>query len=156
MRWDPAVDAVLHALAQVQPMMAQYPLGFGQRLQALAYALSKPREIAIIGEPGAGDTQALLSVVRDGYRPFQIVALAAPDAQPLAVSLPQERALVDGQAAAYVCRNFACQAPNPRPSRSGYRNTSRYCSCRPAGTERENGTRLSSRRFLALPSIPPP
>jgi hypothetical protein len=34
----------------MQPMMAQYPLGFGQWLQALAYALSKPREIAIIGE----------------------------------------------------------------------------------------------------------
>ena len=42
-------------LAQMQPMMAQYPLGFGQWLQALAYALSQPREIAIVGEPDAND-----------------------------------------------------------------------------------------------------
>jgi uncharacterized protein YyaL (SSP411 family) len=92
-------------------MMSQYPLGFGQWLQALAYALSKPREIAVVGEPDFVDTQALLSVVRDGYRPFQVVALGAPDAQPLAVPLLQERGLVEGDAKAYVCRDFACQVP---------------------------------------------
>jgi hypothetical protein len=37
----------------MQPMMAQYPLGFGQWLQALSYALSEPREVAIVGDPGA-------------------------------------------------------------------------------------------------------
>ena len=72
------VDIAHQALAQMQPMMSQYPLGFGQWLQALAYALSKPREIAIVGDPDSADTQALLSVVRDGYRPFQVVALGAP------------------------------------------------------------------------------
>jgi uncharacterized protein YyaL (SSP411 family) len=35
------VDFAYRALAQAQSMMAQYPLGFGQWLQALAYALSK-------------------------------------------------------------------------------------------------------------------
>ena len=30
----------------MQPMMAQYPLGLGQWLQTLGYALSNPREIA--------------------------------------------------------------------------------------------------------------
>jgi uncharacterized protein YyaL (SSP411 family) len=105
------VDIAHEALAQMQPMMNQYPLGFGQWLQALAYALSKPREIAIVGDPGSPDTQALLSVVRDGYRPFQVVALGALDAQSPAVPLLQDRGLVEGHAAAYVCRDFACQAP---------------------------------------------
>jgi uncharacterized protein YyaL (SSP411 family) len=46
------VNIAHQALAQMQPptgggMMSQYPLGFGQWLQALSYALSKPREIAI-------------------------------------------------------------------------------------------------------------
>ena len=111
------VDIAHQALAQIQPLMAQYPLGFGQWLQALAYALSKPREIAIIGDPDAAGTQALLSVVRDGYRPFQVVALGAPSAQPPVVSLLQDRGLVDGQAAAYVCRKFACQMPVVQPKR---------------------------------------
>ena len=105
------VDISHQALAQMQPMMSQYPLGFGQLLQALSYALSKPREIAIIGDPESVDTQTLLSVVRSGYRPFQVVALGTPGAQPPAVPLLQDRGLVDGHAAAYVCRDFACRAP---------------------------------------------
>jgi uncharacterized protein YyaL (SSP411 family) len=109
------VDIAHQALVQMQPMMSQYPLGFGQWLQALAYTLSKPREIAIVGDPGSADTNALLGVVRDGYRPFQVVALGAPGAQPPVLPLLQDRGLVDGHAAAYVCRDFACQAPVTDP-----------------------------------------
>ena len=105
------VDIAHEALAQMQPMMSQYPLGFGQWLQALAYALSKPREIAIVGDPDSADTRALLSVVRGGYRPFQVVALGAPQVQPSDVPLLRDRGLVEGRAAAYVCRDFTCQAP---------------------------------------------
>ena len=74
-----------------------------------------------VGAPDSADTQALLSVVRDRYRPFQVVALEAPDAQSLAVPLLQECGLVDGQAAAYVCdapvpgHAFACQEPVTEP-----------------------------------------
>jgi uncharacterized protein YyaL (SSP411 family) len=105
------VDIAHQALGQMQPMMSQYPLGFGQWLQALAYALSGPREIAIVGDPGSTDTQALLSVVRGAYRPFQVVALGAPGPDEPAISLLRDRGLMDEQAAAYVCRDFACQAP---------------------------------------------
>jgi uncharacterized protein YyaL (SSP411 family) len=109
------VDIAEQALAQMQPMMARYPLGFGQWLQALAYALSKPREIAIVGDPESADTQALLRIARDGYRPFQVLAWGAPSALPSAVPLLQDRGLVDGRAAAYVCRDFACRAPITEP-----------------------------------------
>lgn len=69
------VDIEHKVLAQMQSptgegIMSRYPLGFGQWLQALAYVLSKPREIAIVGDPDSADTQALLDVVRDGYRPL--------------------------------------------------------------------------------------
>jgi uncharacterized protein YyaL (SSP411 family) len=114
------VDIAHEALAQMQTptgggMMSQYPLGFGQWLQALSFALSKPREIAIIGDPDSADTQALLRIARDGYRPFQVVALGATDAQSPAVPLLEDRELVGGQPAAYICRNFACQAPVIEP-----------------------------------------
>jgi uncharacterized protein YyaL (SSP411 family) len=115
------VDTAHEALAQMQTptgggMMSQYPLGFGQWLQALAYALSKPREVAIVGDPDSADTQAFLNVVRDGYRPFQVVALGAPEGQPPAVPLLQDRGLVEEHAAAYVCRDFSCQAPVAQPA----------------------------------------
>ena len=107
------------ALAPMQTLMSQYPLGFGQWLQALAYALSKPQEIAIVGEPEAADTQALLTVVRAGYRPFQVVARGAPDDQQPVVPLLQDRGLVEGHAAAYVCRGFACSRPVTEPEDLG-------------------------------------
>ncbi len=103
------------ALAQMESMTAQYPLGFGQWLEALAYAFAKPREIAIVGDPSSADTQALLNVVRDGYRPFQVVALGALDAQLPAVPPLQDRGQLDGQATAYVCRDLTCQAPVTEP-----------------------------------------
>ena len=114
------VDIVHRALAQMQAptsggMMSQYPLGFGQRLQAQVYALSKPREIAIVGEREGASTQASPSIVRDGYRPFQVVALGARSPQDAQISLLQDRGLEDGQAAAYVCRGLACQAPVMEP-----------------------------------------
>jgi uncharacterized protein YyaL (SSP411 family) len=109
------VDIAHESLASLQPMLSQYPLGFGQWLQALAYALSKPHEIAIIGDPEAPDTRALLNAVRNGYQPFQVVALGAPTAQPPIVLLLRDRGLVDGRATVYVCRDFACQAPVTEP-----------------------------------------
>jgi uncharacterized protein YyaL (SSP411 family) len=111
------VDIAHQALAKMQPMMIQYPLGFGQWLQALAYALSKPREVAIVGDPEASDTQALLSVVRDGYRPFQVIALGEPAPDESAVPLLRDRGLVDEPTAAFVCRDFACQTPVTEPER---------------------------------------
>jgi uncharacterized protein YyaL (SSP411 family) len=113
------VDLAHQSLTQMQPMMAQYPLGFGQWLQALTYALSKPREIAIIGDPGTADTQALLTVIHSGYRPFQVVALGAPDGLRPAIPLLRDREPMNGHAAAYVCRAFACQAPVTEPEGLG-------------------------------------
>ena len=111
------VDIAHQALAQMQPMLAQYPLGFGQWLLALAYALSKPQEIAIVGDPEAAETQALLNVVRDGYRPFQVVALGASRQERAHVPLLHDRGLADGQPTAYVCGNFACHTPVTDPDR---------------------------------------
>jgi uncharacterized protein YyaL (SSP411 family) len=95
--------------------MSQYPLGIGQWILALAYALAKLREIAIVGDPDSADMQSLLSIVRDGYRPFLVMALGAPSFEPPPVPLLQDRGLVGGQPATDVCRHFTCQAPITEP-----------------------------------------
>ena len=139
------VDIAHQSLAQMQTptrggMMSQYPLGFGRWHQAPAYAPLKPRESSILGDPDSAATQALLSVIRDGYRPFQVVAQGSPPGQrpgrddvqlarlsqlsrnaadPVgriaAVPLLQDRGLVAAQATAYVCRGFTCQPPVTDP-----------------------------------------
>jgi len=104
------------SLVQVQPLLAQYPLGFGQWLIALDYALAHPREIAIVGDPEAADTRALLDVCNVGYRPHQILALGAPDAETSAVPLLQNRNQIEGCATAYACVDFACRPPVTAPA----------------------------------------
>ena len=112
------VNIAHRGLVEMQPMMAQYPLGFGQWLQAALYVLSRPKEIAIVGKPGAQDTQALLVAARGGYRPFQVVALAAPGPPQTAIPpLLQDRSLINGQATAYVCMDSTCQAPVTSPEK---------------------------------------
>ncbi|MDH7486401.1 MAG: thioredoxin domain-containing protein [Anaerolineae bacterium] len=110
------VELAQRSLAAMQPMLARYPLGFGQWLTALDYALAHPREVAIVGHPQAADTQALLEVLRRGYRPHQIVALRAPGAEPSAIPLLRDRRQIEGQATAYVCVDFTCRPPVTGPA----------------------------------------
>jgi hypothetical protein len=91
------VDIVHQVLAQVQSMMSQSLLGIGQWLQALSYVLSQPREIAIVNEPEAADTRALLNVVRKGDRPLQVVALSALGPQGARIPVFEDCGLVEGQ-----------------------------------------------------------
>jgi uncharacterized protein YyaL (SSP411 family) len=110
-------EAAESALAQVTSYVHRYPTGFGQWLSALAFAIGDVTEIALIGDPAADDTRALLDVVRGEYRPFSVVALAAGarQASESAIPLLHERVMRDERATAYVCRAFACRAPTVEP-----------------------------------------
>ncbi len=110
------LDLAYESLIQMQPILIRYPLGFGQWLIALDYALAHPREIAILGDLEAADTQALLRVCSTGYRPHQSVAVGRPDVEAAQVPLLQQRGQVDGRATAYVCVNFACLPPVTEPA----------------------------------------
>jgi uncharacterized protein YyaL (SSP411 family) len=102
-------------LGPMQEMLARYPLGFAQWLIALDYVLAHPREVSIVGDAEAADTQALLDVCATGYRPHQIVAFGEPGLEPVAVPILEWRGLIDGRATAYVCVDFVCQRPVTEP-----------------------------------------
>ncbi len=101
-------------LGLLQPAMIKAPTGFAQWLCALDFALSKPFEIAIVGDVRSSDTQALLDVARQDYRSNQVVAVGAPDRSSV-VPLLLDRPQINHQATAYVCQNFACQRPTIDP-----------------------------------------
>ncbi len=94
----------------LQPALIQSPLGFAQWLIALDFALGHPKEIAIVGDQRSDEAQALLDVIRMGYRPHQVVALTAPD-RPSTIPLLHDRPTIDQRATVYVCVRFACQLP---------------------------------------------
>jgi len=98
----------------LQPAVMQAPTAFAQWLCALDFALSNPREIAIVGNIQSADTQALLNIVHDGYRPNQVVAVALPD-RASAIPLLADRSTIGHQATAYVCQHFTCQQPVTEP-----------------------------------------
>jgi len=102
-------------LGLLQPAMMQAPTAFAQWLCALDFALSRPREIAIVGNIQSADTQALLNIVYDGYRPNQIVAVASPD-RASSIPLLADRSTIGRQATAYVCQHFTCQQPVTEPA----------------------------------------
>ena len=84
-------------------------------LVALDFSLTKPKQIVIAGKRDAADTKALLAEVNRHFLPNTIVLLADGDdgQKYLEQKLEELRAMrrVYGKAAAYVCENFACQAP---------------------------------------------
>jgi hypothetical protein len=103
------------ALTGVGPLLARYPTGFAQWLNALAFALGQPKEVALVGEPADADLRALLDVVFGAYRPFQVVAHKRPgEASPL--PLLEGREALHGRATASVCLNFACRLPVTNPA----------------------------------------
>jgi uncharacterized protein YyaL (SSP411 family) len=83
-------------------------------LAALSVYRAGMPQIVIAGDAGAADTRALLDAVRVAYRPAAVVVPAFNQHRPaLERVLPwlQPMAARDGRATAYVCREFACQAP---------------------------------------------
>ncbi len=100
-------------------VMAQSPGAFSFMLGALHTHLEPGAEIAIVGDPEDERTGRLVGAVRATYLPGRLLALLRPEqiGSPLEDSIPllKDKTLVDGSPAAYVCRNFACQAPVTEP-----------------------------------------
>jgi uncharacterized protein YyaL (SSP411 family) len=104
-------------LAPFGEAMAEHPLAFGRLLGTLDDYLAEPHEVAIVGDSGSRDTDALLEVVNTRFRPHVAVALKRPADHDVGRLIPllADRPMLGGQATAYVCRNFACRLPTTVP-----------------------------------------
>ncbi|MFQ5857559.1 MAG: thioredoxin domain-containing protein [Anaerolineae bacterium] len=105
-------------LRLVRDILEQYPSAMGRMLEALDFYLAQPPEIAIAGEAGTEDTAALMEVVHSRYLPNKVVALRTPEAGneiETLIPLLEAKTMLDGQATAYVCRNYACRQPVTTP-----------------------------------------
>ena len=105
-------DTAERATRSIGKLMAQYPSGFGEWLNAASLIMGESREIALVGSEE--QVAALLSVVRTGYRPLQVVACGKPTGEET-VPLLANRSQVNDSGTAYVCRGFACEMPVTDP-----------------------------------------
>jgi uncharacterized protein YyaL (SSP411 family) len=111
-------DAAMAALRLVRGVMRSAPGGFGQALCALDLYLGPSHEVAIVGDPEAPDSRALVDeVVRSRWRPNLVIAIAPPGDQRAAetVSLLADRHSIDGRPTAYLCQRFVCLLPTTTP-----------------------------------------
>jgi uncharacterized protein len=97
--------------------MEKVPGAFGRLLSALDFVTSEPREVAVVGEPGAPDTEALLTTIYKDYLPNKVVAGRAEEDDESGGLIPllAQRPARDGKATAYVCVHYACQTPTTDP-----------------------------------------
>ena len=111
-------EAAEGALGVLAGIAARFPRAAGAGLSVAEAILAGPPEIAVVGGPDDDRTRALHQAALHAAPPGAVLALG-DGRQPLdaadGVPLLGGRGLVDGAPAAYVCRQFTCQAPVTTP-----------------------------------------
>ncbi|MFG2418753.1 thioredoxin domain-containing protein [Streptomyces sp. NPDC048448] len=112
---EPHRAAAERALGVVKALGPRAPRFVGWGLAVAEALLDGPREVAVVGPAGDAMTRALHRTALLGTAPGAVVAVGAAGSDEL--PLLADRPLVDGEPAAYVCRNFTCDAPTTDPDR---------------------------------------
>ncbi|MFC9113084.1 thioredoxin domain-containing protein [Streptomyces sp. NPDC057092] len=107
---EPHRTAAERALGVVKALGPRVPRFIGWGLAVAEAVLDGPREIAVVGQgPDDPATTTLHRTALLGTAPGAVVAVGTPGSDEF--PLLADRPLVDGAPAAYVCRNFTCDAP---------------------------------------------
>ena len=116
-------DAAEAALRNVRTLAERVPRFAGWSLAAAEAALAGPLEVAVVGPADDPGRAELERVARASSGPGTVVVAGEPsDAapgqtdDPATVPLLAGRGLVDGRAAAYVCRGMVCDRPVTDPA----------------------------------------
>jgi hypothetical protein len=109
---DRRARSILRAVA---PALDRQPSAFGRMLSAVDRSLAAPIDAVIAGDPAARATAVLRQAVAEPYAPDLVIAAAPPDGSMTAWPLFEGKLARDGQATAYVCRGYACEAPTDDP-----------------------------------------
>ena len=99
--------------------MEKVPSGSARFLAALDFYLDTPKEVAVVGAPGAEETRDFLREAHRRYLPNRVLALLDPaaDAEAVGKEVPllAGKTQLNGKTTAYVCENYTCQAPTQNP-----------------------------------------
>lgn len=102
-------EAAERALAVVRALGPRVPRFIGWGLAVAEARLDGPREVAVVGPDDDPATRALHRAALLATAPGAVVAVGEPGSGE--VPLLQDRPLLEGRPAAYVCRGFTCDAP---------------------------------------------
>jgi len=107
--YEENADRTLRAFPEIQ----RNPSAYSMLMAAVDFAIGPSFEIVIAGDIEAEDTGEMLRAFQSRYLPHKVL-LYRPTSNPALTKLAPFAASqepLDGQATAYVCRDFACKAP---------------------------------------------
>ena len=124
MTGDPVHEAHAASLARVfADRVRDHPSAHGWFLSAIDRATGQSRELVIVGDRGAPDTERMIAAVRGWYLPSGTVlfrSASVPDPA-LAALAPYTNSLArhEGKATLYLCTGHACSVPITDPDTLG-------------------------------------
>jgi uncharacterized protein len=101
-------------MGPVAGAVTRSPLALSSMACAVDRAQAPSREVAISGSRDDPRTLELVAMVHSRWLPNSVLAWGGAD-----IALLEDRPLVGGRPAAYVCENFACQRPVTDPAELG-------------------------------------
>jgi uncharacterized protein YyaL (SSP411 family) len=107
-------EAARAPIAAMQDAAARHPTSFAGWLCALDMAIGPMVQLALIGSPESVGVKALARVAHSRYMPNMVVA-AGDGTGTADPPLLRDRPALDGEATAYLCRDFACELPTKSP-----------------------------------------
>jgi uncharacterized protein YyaL (SSP411 family) len=115
---EEAAGRIERAFGAFQAQLVRTPKAMPMMLAALCTWLAAKQEVVIVGPDDREDTERLGRALASRYLPFAVTVPLSPDKRdavarvvPFADAM-RER---DGQATAYVCRDFVCSQPTTDP-----------------------------------------
>jgi uncharacterized protein len=106
-RYDEPALRVVRMLGRV---IGAHPTAFAHALEAAERAVTRPLEIAIVGQRTDPRTQSLVEEATRRFIPNAVLLVAEPGKGP-STPLLDSRSLIDGAPTAYVCEGYACRQP---------------------------------------------
>jgi uncharacterized protein YyaL (SSP411 family) len=100
------------AVGLARAYMERAPQAVPSFLSGLDFYASPPKEVVILGQPDHPGTKELLAQVWSTFIPNRVLAGAPPG---LDSPMLEGKQMRDGSPTAFVCENYACQAPTTDP-----------------------------------------
>jgi uncharacterized protein len=110
-------DRAQQMIAQIGKLASAYPTSFGFWLQVAGLSAQTTQQIALVSDEGLPSLDPFLSIYREAYRPFSIIAARYAE-QSCKSGLPailDDRPTLNGKPTAFICQGFICRSPVTLP-----------------------------------------
>ena len=108
-RWT---EVARRVVAREAAAVAEHPMAYGRLLSVADRIRAPKREVALVGPRGSSALAALRTAATRPFLRDRVVGGREEDeVLPFEVPLLEGRGTVDGRAAAWICRDYACDAP---------------------------------------------